>query len=81
MASLVLVAMHHCHRNLLGLAVDASLEVDAFAGADATFQFMLHNESAVERRDIEVRMAAPRPTPSRLRRPAASAAKPTSRSP
>jgi uncharacterized protein (DUF58 family) len=59
MASLVLVAMHHCHRNLLGLAIDASLEVDAFAGADANFQFMLHNESAVERRDIEVRMAAP----------------------
>jgi uncharacterized protein (DUF58 family) len=59
MASLVLVAMHHCHRNLLGLAVDASLEVDAFAGAEANFQFMLHNESAVERRDIEVRMAAP----------------------
>jgi uncharacterized protein (DUF58 family) len=58
MASLVLVAMHHCHRNLLGLAIDASLEVDAFAGADAAFQFMLHNESAVERRDIEVRMAA-----------------------
>jgi uncharacterized protein (DUF58 family) len=58
MASLVLVAMHHCHRNLLGLAIDASLEVDAFAGADANFQFMLHNESAVERRDIEVRMAA-----------------------
>ena len=58
MASLVLVAMHHCHRNLLGLAVDATLEVDAFAGADALFQFMLHNESAVERRDIEVRMAA-----------------------
>ena len=27
MASLVLVAMHHCHRNLLGLAIDASLEV------------------------------------------------------
>jgi uncharacterized protein (DUF58 family) len=59
MASLVLVAMHHCHRNLLGLVIDATLEVDAFAGADANFQFMLHNESALERRDIEVRLALP----------------------
>jgi uncharacterized protein (DUF58 family) len=58
MASLVLVAMHHCHRNLLGLSVDATSEADAFAGADAKLQFMLHNESIVERREIEVRMAA-----------------------
>ena len=33
---------------------------------------MLHNESAVDRCDIEVRWPRP-PTPSRLRRPAASA--------
>jgi len=59
MASLVLVAMHHCHRNLLGLSVDASLVADALLGTDAEFHFMLHNESAVERRDIEVRMPAP----------------------
>jgi hypothetical protein len=35
MVSLALVAMHHCHRNLLGLSVDVNPEVDAFAGADA----------------------------------------------
>jgi uncharacterized protein (DUF58 family) len=59
MVSLVLVAMHHCHRNLLGLSVDANVEVDAFAGGDAAFHFMLHNESAIERRDIEVRVGLP----------------------
>lgn len=56
MASTVLVAMHHCHRNLLGLTVDAKLEVDALAGADALFFFMLRNESAVDRCDVEVRL-------------------------
>jgi uncharacterized protein (DUF58 family) len=56
MASTVLVAMHHCHRNLLGLTVDVKLEVDALAGADALFFFMLRNESAVDRCDVEVRL-------------------------
>src|SRR3974390_986434 len=31
MASIALVTMHHCNRNLLGLQVDATPEVDAFA--------------------------------------------------
>jgi uncharacterized protein (DUF58 family) len=56
MVSLVLVAMHHCHRNLLALGVDATLEVDAFAGGDAAFCFMLRNDSALDRCDIEVRV-------------------------
>src|SRR5271156_5580987 len=55
MVSLVLVAMHHCHRNLLGLSVDLNVEVDAFAGRDAAFDFMLRNQSAMDRSDIEVR--------------------------
>jgi len=54
MVSLVLVAMHHCHRNLLGLSVDVNLEVDAFARTEALFHFMLRNESAVDRCDVEV---------------------------
>src|SRR5271167_3629195 len=54
MVSLVLVAMHHCHRNLLGLGVDLNVEVDAFAGGDAAFDFMLRNQSAMDRCDIEV---------------------------
>jgi uncharacterized protein (DUF58 family) len=55
MTSLVLVAMHHCHRNLQGLIVDASTEVDAFAGDIARFDFVLRNDAAVERCDIEIR--------------------------
>jgi uncharacterized protein (DUF58 family) len=55
MVSLVLVAMHHCNRNLLGLGVDLNVEVDAFAGEDAAFDFMLRNQSAMDRSDIEVR--------------------------
>ncbi len=58
MASITLVAMHHCHRNLLGLVVDVNVEADAFAGGDAAFEFTLRNPSAVDRCDIEIRLAA-----------------------
>jgi uncharacterized protein (DUF58 family) len=54
MTSLALVAMHHCHRNLLALEVDVHGEADAFAGGLARFDFVLHNEAAVERCDIEI---------------------------
>jgi uncharacterized protein (DUF58 family) len=54
LTSLALVAMHHCHRNLLGLGVNVSGDVDAFAGGYARFEFVLHNDSAVEHRDIEI---------------------------
>jgi uncharacterized protein (DUF58 family) len=63
MVSMALVSMHHCHRNLLGLTVDVKVEVDAFAGADAIFYFMLRNESAVDRRDIELRLGTPADAP------------------
>ena len=46
MASLGLVAMHHCHRNLLGLSVDVNEETEAFAGRGAAFDFMLRNRRA-----------------------------------
>jgi uncharacterized protein (DUF58 family) len=58
MVSLAIVAMHHCHRNLLGLGVDANVEVDAFAAGDAAFEFMLRNESGLDRCDIEIRLSA-----------------------
>jgi len=58
MVSLALVAMHHCHRNLLGLCVDVNVEADAFAGGDAAFDFLLRNASAVDRCDIEIRCTA-----------------------
>ena len=58
MVSVALVTMHHCNRNLLGLEVDATAEVDAFAGREATFEFMLRNGSSVDRRDVEIRCDA-----------------------
>ena len=57
LTSLALVAMHHCHRNLLGLRVDVTPEADAFAGGDARFDFRLHNDAGVARYDIEIRCA------------------------
>jgi len=59
-----LVAMHHCHRNLLGLEVDLNPEADAMAGGQATFQFVLANASALERIDIEVRLGGARDRPA-----------------
>ena len=55
MSSMALVTMHHCNRNMLGLSVDATIEVDAFAGREAMLEFELRNGSGVDRRDIEVR--------------------------
>lgn len=55
MASVALVTMHHCNRNLLGLQVDVTAEVDAFAGREASFDFVLRNDSKIDRRDVEIR--------------------------
>jgi uncharacterized protein (DUF58 family) len=58
MGSVTLVTMHHCNRNLLRISVDATPEVDAFAGSDARFEFVLRNEAKLDRRDIEIRCNA-----------------------
>jgi uncharacterized protein (DUF58 family) len=55
MASVVLVAMHHCHRNLLRLGVDASSANDTFAGMPAAVEFVLANPSRLDRYDLEIR--------------------------
>jgi uncharacterized protein (DUF58 family) len=55
MVSVALVTMHHCNRNLLSLQVDVTTEVDAFAGREAIFEFMLKNDSNVDRCDVEIR--------------------------
>ncbi|MEP6885014.1 MAG: DUF58 domain-containing protein [Gammaproteobacteria bacterium] len=55
MVAVALVTMHHCNRNLLGLQVDAVTELDAFAGREAEFEFVLRNDSSVDRRDVEIR--------------------------
>ena len=57
MVSLALVAMHHCHRNLLGLRVSIGTQADALAGGHARYDFVLYNAAALERRDVEVRLA------------------------
>jgi uncharacterized protein (DUF58 family) len=56
MVSLALVAMHHCHRNLLGLEVDLTAEANGFAGGTAAFEFRLRNAAALERCDLEIRL-------------------------
>jgi uncharacterized protein (DUF58 family) len=55
MSSMALVSMHHCNRNMLRLTVDATTEVDAFAGREARLEFELRNGSSLDRRDIEIR--------------------------
>jgi uncharacterized protein (DUF58 family) len=57
-ASVALVTMHHCNRNLLSLQVDVTAEVDAFAGREADFEFRVRNDSSVERCDVEIRCLA-----------------------
>ncbi len=57
MASTALVGMHHCHRNLLGLTIDAAGEADGFAGDRATLEFVLRNASGLDRWDVEIRCA------------------------
>src|SRR6201999_1711303 len=52
LSSMALVTMHHCNRNMLRLPVDASVEVNAFAGREARLEFELRNGSSLERRDI-----------------------------
>ena len=56
MSSLALVAMHHCHRNLLGLSVNVGTQADAFAEGVARFDFVLRNTAALARCDIEIRI-------------------------
>ncbi len=57
MASSILVGMHHCHRNLLKLGVDARSDSDTFAGLPAALEFVLANPSGIDRYDIEIRCA------------------------
>ncbi len=57
MTSIALVAMHHCHRNLLGLVVDVESEADGFAGGSAAVAFTLANSSGLDRYDVQIRCA------------------------
>jgi uncharacterized protein (DUF58 family) len=54
LAGLALVAMHSCHRNLLGLGVITLSSQDSFAGERAALQLRLTNSTAQPRVGIEL---------------------------
>jgi uncharacterized protein (DUF58 family) len=54
LVGLALVAMHACHRNLLGLTVAELTSQDSFAGERAALQLRLANGSALPRPGIEL---------------------------
>ncbi len=54
LASLALVAMHHCHRNLNGLVVRSAGAEPVFAGQDARFTIALENQAAGPRLCLRV---------------------------
>ena len=58
LASIGLVAMHHCHGTLSGLALRLLATDSAFAGQDVHFRLLLENRSRVSRPRIEVALAS-----------------------
>ena len=61
MAGVGIVAMHHCHRNLLGLRIEAAVARDAFAGGEAALDFTLRGDGGFDRYDLEIRCEAAQP--------------------
>jgi uncharacterized protein (DUF58 family) len=61
LVSLGLVAMHHCHGTLSGLALRLLSTEAAFAGQDVRFGLLLENSSRAPRPRIEVGLAAGAP--------------------
>jgi uncharacterized protein (DUF58 family) len=55
MASLAIVTMHHCHRNLLDLTVEADSAADGFALDSAVLKFRIINPARFDRYDLEIR--------------------------
>lgn len=54
LAGFALVAMHHCHRALVGLKVRFCGADPVFAGQPARYQILLENESRYGRQDLSV---------------------------
>jgi uncharacterized protein (DUF58 family) len=54
LAGLALVAMHHCHNNLLGTRLRFAGAAPVFAGETAEFRIAVGNDSMVPRFDIEL---------------------------
>jgi uncharacterized protein (DUF58 family) len=70
LASLGLVAMHACHRNLAGVVVRGAGTEPPFAGQDARFLLSLDNPSVQARLDLEGSVAGRRERPVSLDREA-----------
>ncbi|MGH8286271.1 MAG: DUF58 domain-containing protein [Steroidobacteraceae bacterium] len=54
LAGFAIVAMHRCHRNLLGLSVIAAIGRPAFAGESARFRITLGDDTLLARGAVEV---------------------------
>jgi uncharacterized protein (DUF58 family) len=54
LASIGLVAMHHCHGNLLGLELRLAGTESAFAGGEVVFRLLLENRSVTARPQVEL---------------------------
>jgi len=54
LASIGLVAMHHCHGNLVGLELRLAAAESTFAGGEVAFRLLLENPSVVARPQIEL---------------------------
>jgi uncharacterized protein (DUF58 family) len=72
LCGLGLVAMHHCHRNLLGLEARFAGARPVFVGESAAFRIALANDSRHDRYEVEVAhcesQAAPLDVPQRTTR-------------
>lgn len=53
-ASLAIVAMHECHRNLLDVRLEAISATEALAGGLSSVELVLHNAARLQRRDLEL---------------------------
>ena len=58
-----LVAMHHCHGNLLGLDLRFAGVQPVFAGQRASFRIALHNAAPTARYEIGLQLGTARTTP------------------
>jgi len=54
LASIGLVAMHHCHGNLLGLELRLAGTESAFSGGEVVFRLLLENRSVTARPQVEL---------------------------
>lgn len=52
LGSLALVAMHHCHRNLVGIVIRSASTQPVFAGNEATFHVALENTAPLARHEL-----------------------------